>query len=157
LAKDKGTGKEQHITITNSSGLSKEEVENLVKQAKQHEAEDKKQKDVIEKRNSLDNMILSIEKTIRENKEKLPADEVQKVETALEEAKKILKENENDAEALQKATNDLLTASHKIAEILYKEQQNNSSQNSQNDSNDQNNTDNNNNNSNSGNNGPIDI
>ncbi|MBD3273112.1 molecular chaperone DnaK [Candidatus Dependentiae bacterium] len=127
-AKDKGTGKEQHITITNSSGLSKEEVEDLVKQAKQHEAEDKKQKEVVEKRNQLDNLIMSVEKTISENKEKLPADEVSKVETALQEAKKVLKENENDAQALQKANEDLMKASHKVAEILYKEQQAKASQ-----------------------------
>ena len=120
-AKDKGTGKVQHITITDSSGLSKEDVEDLVKQAKQHEAEDKKLKEVIEKRNQLDNLIMSVEKTITENKEKLPADEVTKVEAALEEAKKSLKENENDGEALQKANDDLMKASHKIAEILYKE------------------------------------
>ena len=122
-AKDKGTGKEQHITITNSSGLSKEEVEEFVKQAKQHEAEDKKLKEVVEKRNHLDNMILSIEKNIKENKEKLPIAEVNKVEKALEEAKVALKEKESDADALQKATDDLMKASHKIAEILYKEQQ----------------------------------
>ena len=122
-AKDKGTGKTQHITISDSSGLSKDEVEDLVKQAKQHEAEDKKLKEVIEKRNQLDNLIMSVEKTITENKEKLPADEVSKVEAALEEARKTLKEKENDGEALQKANDDLMKASHKIAEILYKEEQ----------------------------------
>ncbi len=122
-AKDKGTGKVQHITISDSSGLSKEEVEDLVKQAKQHEAEDKKQKEIVEQRNQLDNLIMSVEKTISENKEKLPADEVEKVEAALEDAKKSLKENENDSDALKKANEDLMKASHKIAEILYKEEQ----------------------------------
>lgn len=126
-AKDKGTGKEQHITISNSSGLSKDEVEDLVKQAKEHEAEDKKNKEVIEKRNNLDNMILSVEKTIKENKEKLPAEEVSKVEKAIEEAKVILKDQADDAQALQKANDDLMQASHKIAEIIYKEQQANAS------------------------------
>ncbi len=126
-AKDKGTGKEQHITISNSSGLSKDEVEDLVKQAKEHEAEDKKNKEVIEKRNNLDNMILSVEKTIKENKEKLPIAEVNKVETAIEEAKKVLKDQADDAQALQKANDDLMQASHKIAEIIYKEQQANAS------------------------------
>ena len=127
-AKDKGTGKVQHITISDSSGLSKQEVEELVKQAKQHEAEDKKQKEVVEKRNQLDNLIMSVEKTITENKEKLPADEVEKVEAALQDAKKSLKENENDGEALQKANDDLMKASHKVAEILYKEEQAKASQ-----------------------------
>ncbi|MFH1462052.1 MAG: molecular chaperone DnaK [bacterium] len=131
-AKDKGTGKVQHITISDSSGLSKQEVEELVKQAKQHEAEDKKQKEIVEKRNQLDNLIMSVEKTITENKEKLPADEVEKVEAALEDAKKSLKENENDAEALQKANDDLMKASHKVAEILYKEEQAKASQEGQN-------------------------
>ncbi|MFC1894910.1 molecular chaperone DnaK [Candidatus Dependentiae bacterium] len=122
-AKDKGTGKEQHITISNSTGLSKEEVENLVKQAKTHEAEDKKNKEVIEKRNQLDNMIIQIEKTIKDNKEKLPIAEVNKVEKALEEARIALKDKSNDIDTLQKANDDLMKASHKIAEIIYKEQQ----------------------------------
>ncbi|MBU4270063.1 molecular chaperone DnaK [Candidatus Dependentiae bacterium] len=152
-AKDKGTGKEQHITISNSSGLSKEEVENLVKQAQQHEAEDKKQKEVVEKRNALDNMIMSIEKTLKDNKEKLPADEVSKVETALEEARKVFKESENDAEKLQKAHDDLLASSHKVAEILYKEAQSKTTQDNQ-DNNQDNSTDKD---KNSGDTGPIDV
>lgn len=122
-AKDLGTGKVQHITITNSSGLSKDEVDDLVKQAKAHEAEDKKQKEVVEKRNNLDNMIIQIEKMIADNKEKLPMAEVSKVETELENAKKVLKENANDGDTLQKAHDDLMKASHKIAEIIYKEKQ----------------------------------
>ena len=88
-----------------------------------HEAEDKKKREAIDKRNSLDSMIMSIEKTIKENKEKLPIAEVNNVEKALEEAKLVLKEKENDGEALAKATDDLTKASHKIAEIIYKEQQ----------------------------------
>ena len=122
-AKDKGTGKEQTITISNASGLSKEEVENMVQEARSHEDEDKKNKDVVEKRNHLDSMIMQIEKMIAENKEKLPTDEVEKVETALGEAKVVLKEKADDGEALKKATDDLLQASHKLSEILYKEQQ----------------------------------
>ncbi len=122
-AKDKGTGKEQKITLTNSSGLSKEEVENLVKEAQQHESEDKKKKETVEKRNALDNMIVQIEKTLKENKEKLPIAEVNKVEKAIEDARKVLKEKENDSDALQKATDDLMQASHKVAEIIYKEKQ----------------------------------
>jgi len=122
-AKDKGTGKEQNITISNSSGLSKDEVDDLVKQAKAHEADDKKNKESVEKRNQLDNMIIQIEKTLKDNKEKLPIAEVNKVETALEDAKKVLKEKADDGNALQKATDDLTQASHKVAEILYKEEQ----------------------------------
>jgi molecular chaperone DnaK len=120
-AKDKGTGKEQHITITNSSGLSKEEIDAAVKQAQQHEAEDKKLKETIEKRNHLESLIASIEKSISENKEKLPIAEVNTVEKAIEDAKLVLKEKENDAEALGKAAEELSQASYKIAEIIYKE------------------------------------
>ena len=122
-AKDKGTGKEQHITITDSSGLAKEDVERMVNEAKLHEEDDKKEKEVIEKRNSLDSLITQIEKTASENKEKIPAEEIEKVEKALEEAKLVLKDNAEDGEALQKASDDLMQASHKMAEILYKEKQ----------------------------------
>jgi molecular chaperone DnaK len=123
-AKDLGTGKEQKITITSSSGLSKEEVDKLVKEAQVHEAEDKKMRETIDKRNHLDNLILQIEKTLNENKDKLPIAEVNNVEKALEEAKKVLKEKENDVEALQKASDELMQASYKVAEILYKDKGN---------------------------------
>lgn len=124
-AKDKGTGKEQKITITDSSGISKDDIERMVNEAKLHEEEDKKNKEMVEKRNQLDSLIMQIEKTISDNKEKLPEDEVSKVETALEDARKVLKEQENDSDAIKKASDDLMQASHKIAEILYKEQQEN--------------------------------
>lgn len=127
-ALDKGTGKEQRITITASSGLSKEEVDTMIKEAQLHEAEDKKARETIEKRNTLENMILQIEKTLSENKDKLPIAEVNNVEKALEQAKQTLKEKENDAEALAKATEELTQASYKVAEILYKEQQPNQNQ-----------------------------
>lgn len=127
-AKDKGTGKEQRITISGASGLDKNEVERMVQEAKKHEAEDKKKKEAVEKRNALDSLIMQIEKTISENKEKLPIAEVNSVEKALEDAKLVLKEKENDAQALQSAHDDLVKASHKIAEILYKEQQEQSAQ-----------------------------
>ncbi len=120
-AKDLGTGKEQKITITSSSGLSKEDVDKLVKEAQMHEADDKKQREAVDKRNHLDSLIMQIEKTLSENKDKLPIAEVNNVEKALEDAKKVLKEKENDAEALQKATDELMQASYKVAEILYKE------------------------------------
>ncbi|MCB9493591.1 MAG: molecular chaperone DnaK [Epsilonproteobacteria bacterium] len=124
-AKDKGTGKEQHITITNSSGLSKDEVDQMVKDAQLHEAEDKKTKETIEKRNQLDNTIMQTEKMIKENKDKLPMADVSTVETEIENAKKVLKEHENDAEQLQKANEQLTQASYKLAEHIYKEQQQN--------------------------------
>lgn len=122
-AKDKGTNKEQKITITSSSGLKEKDIERMLKEAKEHEAEDKKAREAIEKRNRLDGIILEVEKTVRENKEKLPAEEISKVETAIEKAKKELKEHENNADELQKATDELLQASHKVAELLYKQEQ----------------------------------
>jgi len=122
-AKDKATGKEQKITITSSSGLKDEDIEKAIKDAQEHEAEDKKAKEVVEKRNKLDSMIFEIEKTLKENKEKLPEEEVKKVDTAIEKAKKALKEHENNADELQKATDELLQASHKVAEILYQQAQ----------------------------------
>jgi molecular chaperone DnaK len=122
-AKDKGTGKEQHITITSASGLSKDDIEKKVQEAKLHEDEDKKMKEVVEKKNKLDSMIIQIEKMVQENKEKLPMAEVEKVEQQLEVSKKVLKEQENDGEALDKAYNDLMQASNNAAQILYKEKQ----------------------------------
>ena len=122
-AKDKGTGKEQKITITSGGGLSKDEIEDMVKQGKEHEAEDKKARETIEKRNRLDSTILEIEKTLAENKDKLEADDITKTEEAVAKAKVALKEHEDNAEELQKATDELVQASHKVAEILYKKAQ----------------------------------
>lgn len=122
-AKDKGTGKEQHITITSSSGLSEDEINKMVKDAEEHAAEDKNKKEVVEKRNKLDGMIGDVERMITEQKEKVDAAEIDKVKAALETAKEKLKEHENNAEELEKATNELMQASQKIAEQLYKEKQ----------------------------------
>lgn len=121
-AKDKGTGKEQKITITSSSGLSEAEIDKMVNDAKEHEADDKKAKETVEKRNRLDGMIMELEKTITEHKEKLDASEVQTVEDALEKAKTALKEHAENANELQKATDELMQSSHKVAEKLYKDQ-----------------------------------
>lgn len=122
-AKDKGTGKEHKITITSSGGLSKEDIDKMLKEAEAHAAEDAKLKEVIEKRNKLDNLILEIEKTIKENRDKLNADDVLEAETAIQKAQLTLKEQANNSEELEKAFNDLLQSSHKIAEFLYKQNQ----------------------------------
>ena len=122
-AKDKASGKEQKVTITSSSGLSKDEVERMVREAKEHETADKNAREAVEKRNHLDGMILQVEKTVKENKENLDPAEVTKVEQALEKAKVALKEHEKNAQELQKATDELMASSHKIAEILYSQQQ----------------------------------
>ena len=120
-AKDKATGKEQQISITNSSGLDQGEIDRMVNEAKSHEAEDKKARDAVEKKNQLDSTIIQLEKTIKENKDKLEEADIKATETAIEEAKTALKEHENDAEKLQAATEKLIQSSQKVAEILYKQ------------------------------------
>ena len=120
-AKDKGTGKEQQITITNSSGLNKDEIERMVQEAKTHEQEDKKARETVEKRNKLDGIIIQVEKTVSENKDKLEAADIEATETALEKAKAVLKDNPDNSDDLQKTTEELLQASHKVAEIIYKQ------------------------------------
>jgi molecular chaperone DnaK len=103
--------------------LSKDDIEKKMQEAKLHEEEDKSRKEIVEKKNKLDSMIIQIEKMVIENKEKLPMAEVEKVEKQLEVSKKVLKEQENDGEALDKAYNDLMQASNNAAQILYKEKQ----------------------------------
>ncbi|MGE0206752.1 MAG: molecular chaperone DnaK [Candidatus Babeliales bacterium] len=121
-AKDKGTNKEQKITITAGSGLSKEEIERMVNEGKAHEAEDRRARELVEKRNRLDGLILEIEKGISENKDKLAQSDVETVQATLEKAKAALKEHENNAEELEKATNELTQSWYKVAEQLYKQQ-----------------------------------
>ncbi|MBN2266786.1 MAG: molecular chaperone DnaK [Candidatus Babeliaceae bacterium] len=122
-AKDKGTGKEQRITITSGSGLSKEEIEKMVHEAKEHEAEDHKKREAIEVRNKLDSAILDIEQNLKEHRAKIGEDEAVKLEEALEKAKKELKEYENDASKLQKTFDELMQAAHKLAEAMYKDKE----------------------------------
>jgi molecular chaperone DnaK len=117
-AKDKGTNNEQKITITSSSGLSKDEVEKMAKDAEAHAADDRKAKDQIEARNRADSMIYNIEKTLKENREKISADDAKNIETAIENTKKAM--GENDADKLNAATDKLTEASHKLAEAMYK-------------------------------------
>ncbi len=117
-AKDKGTNNEQKITITSSSGLSKDEVEKMAKDAESHAADDRKAKDQIEARNRADSMIYNIEKTLKENRDKVSGDDAQKIETAIEDTKQAM--TGNDAEKLNAATDKLTEASHKLAEAMYK-------------------------------------
>ncbi|HEX7528650.1 MAG TPA: molecular chaperone DnaK [Thermoanaerobaculia bacterium] len=119
-AKDRGTGKEQKITITSSSGLDKKEVEKLVKDAESHSSEDKKRREAIEAKNGLDALVYSTEKLVEESGDKVPDSEKEAVRTAVAEAKKVLETRAGDAEALRKAAQDLQKASYKIAEALYK-------------------------------------
>jgi len=116
-AKDVGTGREQKITITSSSGLSKEEIDKMMKDAESHSADDEKKKAEIEARNKLDGLVYSVEKSFSENKEKLDSGAASEIEAAMAEAKTAL--GGNDAEAMNNAFGRLQTASHKIAEVLY--------------------------------------
>ena len=116
-AKDVGTGREQKITITSSSGLSKDEIDKMMKEAESHAGEDEKKKAEIEARNRLDGLVYNVEKTFNENKDKLDASATGDIENALSEAKTALAGS--DADAMNSAFERLQTASHKIAEVLY--------------------------------------
>jgi molecular chaperone DnaK len=118
-AKDLGTGKEQKITITASSGLDESEIENMVKDGEEHAKEDEERKKKVEARNQLDGLVYSTEKTLGEHKDKLSADEVGQLESALEEAKKALESD--DLATYESATQNLMQASHKLAEAMYKQ------------------------------------
>ena len=118
-AKDQATGKDQRITITSSSGLSKEEVERMAKEAEAHAAEDKEAREQIEARNSLDSLAYNIEKMLKEAGDKVQGSERTEVESALAEARKTLEGSPTVAE-LKAAQEKLTTTSHKMAEVLYK-------------------------------------
>jgi molecular chaperone DnaK len=117
-AKDKATNKEQKITITSSSGLSKEEVERMAKEAEAHASEDKAKREEIEARNQLDGMVYQVEKTLKEHGDKISGDEKSQVETAIADARKALEGT--DAAAMNSAREKLTQASHKLAEVMYK-------------------------------------
>ena len=117
-AKDKATGKEQKITITASSGLSKEEAEKMRVEAESHSEDDRRRMEEVEARNRLDGIIYQSEKMVRENREKIPAAELKTAEDAIEDAKKAI--NEGGVARLRSATENLERSLHKIAEDLYK-------------------------------------
>jgi molecular chaperone DnaK len=117
-AKDLGTGKEQKITITSSSGLNKDEVDRMMREAESHADEDKKRKDEIETRNRADQAIYGAERMIKDAGDKLSAEDKQAVESAIEELKKANAATE--IEAINKAMEQLTQAQHKAAEALYK-------------------------------------
>jgi molecular chaperone DnaK len=119
-AKDLGTGKEQKITITASSGLSKDEVDRMMKDAEAHSDEDKKRKDEIELRNRADQTVYGAERMLKDTGEKLGADDKQAIEAAMEGVKKAVEGT--DPSAIQKALDQLTAAQHKAAEALYKQQ-----------------------------------
>jgi len=120
-AKDTATGKDQKITITSSSGLSKEEVERMAKDADAHAAEDKAQRETIDAKNQLDSMVYQIEKTLKEQGDKVSGSDRGDVENAIADAKKALESN--DKAQMDRARETLTQASHKLAEQMYKSAQ----------------------------------
>ena len=117
-AKDNATGKDQKITITSSSGLSKEEVERMAKEADAHSAEDKEQREAIEAKNQLDSMVYNIEKMLKEHGDKISGSERGDVQNALADAKKAIESG--DKSQMDSARERLTAASHKLAEQMYK-------------------------------------
>jgi molecular chaperone DnaK len=118
-AKDRATGKAQAITITASSGLAKDEVERMVKDAQAHSAEDKKRREVIDLRNQADNLAYSVEKLLGESRPKVAEAEAKAIDEAIAEARKAAQGD--DAAAIKAAMDRLTKASHKLAEELYRE------------------------------------
>ena len=116
-AKDLGTGKEQSIRITASSGLSKDEIEKMVKDAEAHAAEDKKKREAIEARNQADSIIYSTEKSLKDVGDKIDAVEKGNIENKIADLKKVM--DSEDADAIRKATEELAQAAHKLAEAMY--------------------------------------
>lgn len=118
-AKDLATGKSQAITITASSGLTKEEIERMIKDAELHREEDRKKREIVEMRNKVDALAYELEKNLRENKDKFPSNLVSEAESAIKEAKSAM--DSNDKDRLQQAMNNLTRVSHQIAQILYQQ------------------------------------
>jgi molecular chaperone DnaK len=121
VAKDKATGKEQTITISGSSGLSKDEVDRMVREAESNAASDQARRDAIEARNQADALVYSVEKTFTENKAKLGSADAARIEAALNAAREAVKRD--DVDAIKSATAELQQASHAMAEALYKASQ----------------------------------
>ncbi len=119
-AKDVATGKEQKITISGSSGLNKDEVDRMVKDATAHEAEDKARRELIDERNQADSLAYSVEKTVNENRDRLPSIEVGNVESAIAAVREAVKGD--NVQAIRTARGELEKVSHALAEQLYKQQ-----------------------------------
>ena len=119
-AHDKGTGKEQKITITASSGLNKEDIEQMQREAEVHAAEDNKRKEEIETRNTADTLAYTAEKTLREQKEKIPSDLNQEVEGKIAAVRSALQGS--DIEAVRRATQELNESLQKVGAAIYQQQ-----------------------------------
>jgi molecular chaperone DnaK len=117
-AKDMATSRDHKITISGASGLKEEEIDRLVKEAKANEADDKKRREEIDAKNELEALVYSTDKNLREHGDKLPGAEKASLETAMNEAKEALKDG--GLEKLKAAKDNIITASHKMAEVMYK-------------------------------------
>src|SRR6185369_2281642 len=115
-AKDMATGKDQRITITASGGLKEDEIQRMVKEAGEHEAEDKKRREEIERRNKLDNLCYTLEKTISENKDKIPESDASALTTLIADARKAIEKQ--DDEGVAAATEKLEKEAHRIASVM---------------------------------------
>ena len=118
-AKDLGTNKEQNITITASSGLSKDEIEKMTREAEAHSEEDAKYKEEVEARNKADNLVYNTEKLLKENRDKVPESDAATIESALENCRKAIDEGGTDR--IDSAVEELTQATHKLADVLYKQ------------------------------------
>jgi len=121
-AKDMATGKEQKITITASSGLSEDEINRMVDDAEKNKADDEKRKKEIEVRNQAEQLVYTTEKTLNENRDKLPAEEISRVEAEITSLKSAIEEN--DPQKIEAGMQSLTQASHKLAELMYQQVQN---------------------------------
>ncbi|MDL0089215.1 molecular chaperone DnaK [Campylobacter gastrosuis] len=123
-AKDKATGKAQNITISGSSGLSDDEINKMVKEAELHKEDDKKRKEAVEARNQADALVHQTQKSMDELGEKVPAEDRANIEAALNELKEVLKDENASKEQIEAKVKNLSTASHKLAEAMYKKDEN---------------------------------
>ncbi len=119
-AKDLATGKEQKVTVTASSGLTEEEIERMIREAEAHAEEDRRKKEEIELRNQLDSLVYTVEKTLNENREKIPVSEISSIEAAISEAKKVLEEKKG-IDDIKRAIENVTQASHRLAQYMYQQ------------------------------------
>jgi molecular chaperone DnaK len=121
-AKDKASGREQHITITASSGLSEADVQRMVREAEQHAQEDRRRREAIDARNELESLAFTVERTLDENRARLPADVVSEIDAAVQQARATVEAEREptDAAPLRAALDRLQRASHRMAQVLYR-------------------------------------
>jgi molecular chaperone DnaK len=118
-AKDMGTGKQQAITITGHSGLDEKEIDRMVKDAETHSDEDRKRREVVDAKNQADQLVYSLEKLLRENKDKIPAEDASRIQKEIENTKQAIASD--DLERIQQAQQALTSASHKLSEMMYRQ------------------------------------